>query len=185
MELSGVIHQPWQRRLRTKISSLTFQETTVQSASKTYRMNVCPLLSSDGAAARLDAGSVWELFCAELMGVRYRTAVGELTGLDLRDCRLEINAWIYDAGCFLAPHTDKEDKILSHLFYLVPRWETSWGGRLLILRSHTLEDCAYALTPTPDKSVILLRSALSWHAVEQVNPIARFPRLSVQVIFLR
>ncbi len=181
-ELHNAIDATWLERLYSTLPWSSFTETAYDG-EKSYKMRVLKLFSSDLSQQHKIADSAWQSLLDELTGERYRKALESLCKVDLHSARLEINAWIYDPGCFLAPHTDKENKLLKHLFYLVQRWESTWGGRLLLLRSGDIDDCAHALAPRMENSVILKRSATSWHAVESVSAQAQFPRCSVQVVF--
>lgn len=59
-------------------------------------------------------------------------------------------------------HTDTESKILSLLLYLNHSWEGE-GGRLRLLRSKRIEDCAVEVPPDAGTLLIFRRSDHSFH----------------------
>ena len=103
--------------------------------------------------------------------------------LPLAGLPIEIALWQYDAGCFLAPHTDKPEKFLSHIFYMNATWDRSWGGSFLALRSPSLDDVATRVDLVLGNSVVLRRTDCSWHAVDRVRSAGAPTRRSVQVVF--
>ena len=44
-----------------------------------------------------------------------------------------------------------------------------WGGELLILRSEDISDVVATIPPTVDASVVHLRTAEAWHAVQPLS----------------
>jgi Rps23 Pro-64 3,4-dihydroxylase Tpa1-like proline 4-hydroxylase len=100
----------------------------------------------------------------------YRRAVAALTGTPLDGADLTLDVWEYRSGDWLAPHVDKPEKLVTHIFYFTERWAIGDGGRLLILSSSDASDVARALAPRIGCSTLLVRSETSWHAVEQPVP---------------
>lgn len=100
----------------------------------------------------------------------YRSSVSMLTGVDVGASPVTVDLWEYHDGDWLAPHVDKAEKVVTQIFYLTEGWAPDDGGRLLVLRSSSARDVHRALTPMMGSSAVLVRSAHSWHAVEQPGP---------------
>jgi hypothetical protein len=160
-------------------------EVAGASDEKPYRMFVRPLVRL--GKRRVDRPEMlapaWIQLCAEFLDTKYSHALSDFVGIDLSGCATEVSFWVYDRNCFLAPHTDKPDKVLTHLFYLTPRWSSLWKGALRLLRSADSNDCTVRLFPEPLRSIVLIRSASSWHSVEAVDDQAEETRRSIQVCF--
>lgn len=148
---------------------------------KTYRLRT----------GRIDSADLGSLPCAEwstvaqvLSGPEYRRAIGELTGIPLDAAHLTLDAWEYRSGDWLAPHVDKADKLVTQIFYLTGRGAADDGGRLLILRTSDHAQPASALPPAAGDSAILVRSEVSWHAVEAPR-VAQAHRRTITATFWR
>jgi SM-20-related protein len=162
-----------------------FEEVSNCTPDKTYRMYCCTLLKAGTLQERALGGlsALWKKLYGEVSSREYCQAMERLTGRKLEDHCLEINLWIYERDCWLAPHCDKGGKSVSHIFYLAPDWRGHWGGHLRILRSPELSDYAEEVPPMAGNSVVLVRSAWSWHAVTSVQANPDWPRRSLQVVF--
>jgi len=134
----------------------------------------------EGGEAQLPA--LWSELITEVHGPDYRRAVEAATGLALADCSREITFWCHSAGCYLDPHPDKPEKIVSHLFYFNEDWTRDLGGALLILGSSRFDDVVEAVVPNANRSVVIVRSARSWHAFDRIVATTR-RRLAMQVVF--
>ncbi len=117
-----------------------------------------------------DAGEklpeVWRGLVHTLLSSSYLDAMSDLTGLNLKRCKLDVRLSRYGPGHWLEPHTDNpEHHMVTRIIYFNELWETDWGGCLRILRSNDVDDVAYEISPLLDTSVVLVRSDDSWHAV--------------------
>lgn len=160
-----------------------FEDVLSTDSAKPYRMAVRRLRTRDGALDVAGLPEIWSHLVSELCGDSYRRSLERLASVPLAEARVELSLWRYGSRCFLAPHTDKSEKIVSHVFYLTPDWDASWGGRLLILRDSSAESVDQRIAPVMGTSVILRRSARSWHAVEEVHGETAPSRHSLQVVF--
>ncbi|EPH46683.1 2OG-Fe(II) oxygenase [Streptomyces aurantiacus] len=140
------------------------------AAEKAYRMFSCPLV--DGGE-RLDAAhglpATWAELVAQLLSSPFTRALAQATGQALEESSLEIRASAYADGCFLGPHTDRADKVLSVVLYLEPQWSPAHGGELSILRSSDPRDEAARIEPRLGTAALLVRSDHSWHQVLPVR----------------
>ena len=127
--------------------------------------------------------SSWKRLGRELLSAEYRQAMSDLIGIDLSSAQLEVNVFHYGADSLLGPHTDLEDKIVTHVMYFNPTWDESDGGYLRILNSADPEDVAMTVSPVLGRSVIIVRSDRSWHAVDQVGPSSTTTRRSLTATF--
>jgi hypothetical protein len=173
-------------RLRETFPQRGFTKVSSDDPRKTYTMWVRRLRPVPDEPQDDDLPAPWRTFLTEVTGPSYRRRLSQLTGLDLEPCRVEVNLWKYPSDCWLDPHVDKEEKLVTHVLYFNEPWPVEWGGNLLILGSDSVDDVARRIPPLHNSSVLLVRRDNSWHAVESGGP--RNPgavRLSAQVIFNR
>jgi 2-oxoglutarate-Fe(II)-dependent oxygenase superfamily protein len=130
-----------------------------------------------------DLAPVWARLADELQHPSYLDALGAMCGRDLAGLDMEATFWRYEAGCWLAPHPDKPEKVVSQVFYFNPRWEPDWGGALRILRSSTMDDVDTEVPPVAGSAVVIERSERSWHAVTAVTSTEAPARLSLQIAY--
>jgi hypothetical protein len=121
---------------------------------------------------------LWAQVVSALAAPSYRALISRLIGTDLQDCHLQATVCRYSARSWLGPHTDRAHRVATQVIYLHSTWCTKWAGCIRILNAPHMDGVVYRLTPTPNSSVIILRSDRSWHAVEPVRA-ARTDRLSL------
>ncbi len=183
----GLLDEEAVQLLASSLPEEGFRQDERRHGDKPYRLRARVLTArgAPGPATEDVLSPAWVTFVQSLLAPSYREAVSDLTGVDLDASPLEITAWRYDADCWLAPHVDKEDKLLTHVLYLTPSWERGWGGTLLILNSADIDDVADTVEPLAGRSVVIVRSPRSWHAVSPVTAAAgSAARLSVTATFL-
>jgi Rps23 Pro-64 3,4-dihydroxylase Tpa1-like proline 4-hydroxylase len=105
-----------------------------------------------------------------------------LSGVDLSGTHVSLTVWEYRGGDFLAPHVDKEEKVLTQIVYLGEHWADGDGGRLLVQRTPDPDDVVARLSPSLGATAVLVRSDDSWHSVESPRPGAA-PRRSLNVTY--
>jgi Rps23 Pro-64 3,4-dihydroxylase Tpa1-like proline 4-hydroxylase len=125
----------------------------------------------------------WKELAADLLSPAYRSAVGKLTGCDLSNAPMEINAIHYGTGAWMGPHLDLREKIVTHVLYFNESWKPQNGGHINILNSSNPSDVFAEVMPIVGNSVVLVRSDNSWHSVSRVSENCRNSRRSVNVIF--
>jgi SM-20-related protein len=167
-------------RLRTQFPRDNFQRLTSWNEQKQY--------SFSGRRVTADSDGLtneWREFIRSLEVRSYRLTLGSLLGIDLRDRNPEITVWRYQKGDFLSPHTDKIDKLVSHIFYFSePDWSAAHGGCLEIFQGNNPTVAVQTLAPVCGRSVIIVRSDRSLHAVTKQKR-AGYDRCAVQVVFQR
>ncbi|HET8662498.1 MAG TPA: 2OG-Fe(II) oxygenase family protein [Micromonosporaceae bacterium] len=137
---------------------------------KRYRNFSRQLTGPDGVDDA-DLPPLWRTLLAELLADDYRKQVADL--LDQPPAAaVELRLVRHTRGDWLAPHTDRPDKLFSHIFYFNPGWPAEWGGCLQILGSHAPDDIVDQVVPTLGASALLARADNSWH---QVSPVAADP----------
>lgn len=127
---------------------------------------------------------VWHELFEDLLKQEYRNIVSKLMQTSLDNCFLKVRLCEYGAGCWMLPHTDRIDRVVTQIFYLTP-WDTKWGGTLKILYSDNINDVAQEIIPTFNTSVMFARSDTSYHAVAPVNINTCKPRLTILSQFIR
>ncbi|GGM48723.1 hypothetical protein GCM10012275_19590 [Longimycelium tulufanense] len=157
-----------------------FARVSRSAPDKSYDMWVRTLHpEADGTAS--DIPGLWRDFVDYVVGDQYRDALSALTGFPLRSAPVEVNLWRYGAGCWLDPHVDKPEKLVTHIIYFNEDWLPEDGGHLVLLGSADASDVVRRVTPACNTGVILPRAGNSWHAVERAEGARE--RLSAQVIF--
>ncbi|MGY1945873.1 2OG-Fe(II) oxygenase family protein [Nocardia asiatica] len=124
----------------------------------------------------------WQFVADVITGSDYRRNLERLTGVDLGGAEVGMDLWEYRGNDWLAPHVDKEDKIVTQILYLTENWTDRDGGQLLILNSNDPADLHRALPPRMGSSAILVRSESSWHTVAKIAP-GGAPRRSLTITF--
>lgn len=125
--------------------------------------------------ARLPAA--WAGLVAELVSAPYQSTL--LTALGVaaaRVGRVEVRLAEYRAGGWMSRHTDRPDKVYSHLIYLCPGWRPDWGGDLRFYADEHTTVASTTLLPGAGTSVAFARTDSSWHEVMPVAPHAERPR---------
>jgi hypothetical protein len=125
----------------------------------------------------------WRELAADLLSDEYRNAVSRLTGRDLSQALLEVNAIHYGSNCWLGPHVDLKEKIVTHILYFNQSWKREDGGYLEILNSSDPSALCAEVLPLVGNSALLVRSDNSWHAVARVATGTQQSRRSLNVIF--
>ncbi|MFE3738130.1 2OG-Fe(II) oxygenase [Streptomyces sp. NPDC059134] len=161
-------------------------ERTGAGSEKTYRTRNLPLIERGRpVAGSLSALSpLWRRLVDELASPDYRAAVAEATGRPLGRCLIEARAVRYGPGYWIAPHTDRADKVVTQLWYFNSEWPARWRGTLRILGSPSADDVRAEVAPRRGSSVLLVRSADSWHSVTPVSPAAAQDRRTLLVHFV-
>lgn len=121
----------------------------------------------DPSARSLPA--VWYILAGLLSSVEYRHAMESLTKCRLDGLSVYATLCKYSPKSYNMPHTDRDIRVISQLIYFNDLWLPEWGGELLLLNSEDSRDVAYRITPELNSSVIFVRSARSWHAVDPIR----------------
>ncbi|GAA2682177.1 2OG-Fe(II) oxygenase [Streptomyces lunalinharesii] len=176
------------RRLEAEFPTRGFHltERTGHGAEKTYRTRNLPLITQGRPVAdsRHALTPLWRRLVDELAAPEYRAAVAEATGRRLDHCAVEARAVRYGPGYWIAPHTDRADKVVTQLWYFNSQWPAHWRGTLRILGSCAPDDVTTEVAPHQGSSVLLVRSADSWHSVTPVSADARQDRRTLLLHFI-
>lgn len=127
-----------------------------------------------------DLSDVWEAFLTDLRSVEYCRIVSELLKQPVAEA-VELRAVLHTPGDWLSPHTDRADKLFSHIFYFNREWHQDWGGCLEILESEDPCSVVRRIVPRLGASVLMARASNSWHQVGRVPPEIARSRLSLVV----
>ena len=128
-------------------------------------------------------GAAWQALAGDLLSQEYRSALGAITGRDLRLAPMEVNVVHYGPGAFMGPHLDLKEKLVTHVLYFNASWVPQHGGCINILRSSNPADVRAEVLPVVGNSVLLVRSNQSWHSVSRVAKDCQTSRRSINVIF--
>jgi SM-20-related protein len=165
--------------------SFTERAGDTPGPGKRYRTyNYQLMLDSQRDEARIAALTpLWRRLADEVSGPFYRAALATLTGQDLSGLRQEIRLTRYTPGCWIEPHTDRPDKVVTHLLYFNEPWQEDWLGEFRVLRSADMEDAADRVLPRLGTSVVMVRSENSWHGVPPVQADSAEDRMTMLVHF--
>ncbi|MFI6697612.1 2OG-Fe(II) oxygenase [Streptomyces sp. NPDC050509] len=176
------------RKLEEEFPTQGFRltERTGADSEKTYRTRNLPLIEQGRPVADSlpSLSPLWRRLVGELASPDYRAAVAEATGRPLDRCVIEARAVRYGPGYWIAPHTDRADKVVTQLWYFNSEWPARWQGTLRILGSPAADDVRAEIAPRQGSSVLLVRSADSWHSVTPVSPAASQDRRTLLVHFV-
>jgi SM-20-related protein len=129
-------------------------------------------------------GAEWRRLVADLLSPDYRDHVARILGQE-RAAELELRLVYHSSGDWLGPHTDRDDKLFSHVIYFNRGWSAAWGGCLQILRHNDPASVVATISPELGASVLLARASNSWHQVTEVSPGAPAQRRSLLIHGLR
>ncbi|WP_329576571.1 2OG-Fe(II) oxygenase [Kitasatospora sp. NBC_01250] len=134
---------------------------------KTYRNYSRPLL---GPGQQIPPGlpAPWHELVTDLAGEPYRRQVAALLDQPLAGA-VEIRLVRHADTDWLGPHTDRADKLFSHVLYFNPGWQQEWGGCLEILDGNDPGAVHARVVPLLGASTLLARSDHSWHQVGAVT----------------
>ncbi|GAA1972793.1 2OG-Fe(II) oxygenase [Kitasatospora viridis] len=124
---------------------------------------------------------LWQQLVAELRAPGYRAALASLVPQAPDDLALEVRLTRYGPGCWIEPHTDRPDKVVTHLFYFNTGWQSAWQGDFRVLNGPDIEDVADRVRPALGTSLIMIRSDRSWHGVPPVSADCPQDRLTLLV----
>ncbi|HEU5160823.1 MAG TPA: 2OG-Fe(II) oxygenase family protein [Streptosporangiaceae bacterium] len=126
----------------------------------------------------------WRELVSDVLSPDYREQVSRLleqppaTGIEMRLVR-------HAPGDWLGPHTDRDDKLFSHILYFNSGWREEWGGCLEILTSADPTSVVGRVVPRLGASALLAREEHSWHQVTRVCETVTESRVSLLVHGLR
>uniref|UniRef100_A0A8J4HB93 2OG-Fe(II) oxygenase n=1 Tax=Acidicaldus sp. TaxID=1872105 RepID=A0A8J4HB93_9PROT len=126
-----------------------------------------PVMAKRGSfpIASLALGAQARALMAELEGPRFREAIAERLGLDLREAPTMVTLRGQSTDRDGQIHCDSTAKRVTVLLYLNPE-TAAWGqheGCLRLLRSRDLEDFAVEVPPVNGTLLVFPNSANAWH----------------------
>lgn len=159
------------------------ERTRAEPGQKRYRTFDHQLVRHDRPyTAHLAALSpLWRRLVTELRGPGYRAALASLVPAPPDGLALEVRLTRYGPGCWIEPHTDRADKVVTQLFYFNTGWQPAWHGDFRVLNGPDIEDVAEQVRPARGTSLIMIRSDRSWHGVPPVSEDCPQDRLTLLV----
>jgi Rps23 Pro-64 3,4-dihydroxylase Tpa1-like proline 4-hydroxylase len=147
---------------------------------KDYANYSRPLTSPGGELQACDDLSpVWRALLEDLRSLEYRQAVAGVLGQTTLADHVELRLVRHAAADFLGPHTDRPDKLFSHVVYFNRGWNDAWGGQLEVLDGE--KAVVARIRPVLGASALIGRSEGSWHQVAPVRDGAADERRSLVV----
>lgn len=148
---------------------------------KTYRNFSRPVANGAGDEP---LPARWTDLLTDLCSTGYRQWVASVLDQELAD-RVELRLVRHAPGDWLGPHTDREDKLFSHILYFNPGWHEEWGGCLEILDGASPTAVVSRVVPELGASALLAQATNSWHQVTRVGAATAVSRRSLLVHGLR
>jgi len=153
---------------------------------KQYGMGVLPLVArGDRLPAADHLLDPWPEVVDALMSDAYRQWVSDNL-VDAGTARFDIGIFTFIEGDFVTPHTDKPEKIATHVIYLNEDWPDAYGGAFEVREGPSETEPAVALVPPRGgRSVLFACCERSWHAVQPVAAPPGVLRTTIQVEMFR
>ena len=142
-------------------------DTSLRENGKQYRNFSRPVVTP-GAPSDMDLPEPWLELISDLVGPAYRADVARLLGQQPAP-EVEIRLVRHEDGDWIAPHTDRDDKLFSHIIYFNLEWERQWGGCLQVLDGPASSGVVATVIPRLGTSVLMARADNSWHQVTPVS----------------
>lgn len=154
--------------------------TSEKIGDKSYKMHHKEFINPKSQEIGKNLHNIWYQLYEEIMQEKYRSSISKLTKIDLDKASIGATFWEYDKDCFLSIHTDKKEKLVTHLIYLNEKWEGE-GGELLLYDEN--KKVKSKIICEVENSPILITSEKSWHSVPSI--LTNKKRRSIQIVFWR
>ena len=163
---------------------LVFGNRGQQAGSdKTYTLHARTL--HDRGSWRVDPAGLpaaWAGLVNELLSPQYQSTLLAALGIEPgRVGRVEVRLTEYRAGGWMSRHTDRPDKVYSHLLYLCPGWRPDWNGALSFYAGEHTPDVLTSLLPGAGNTAAFARTDSSWH---EVLPVAEHAERTRRTLLL-
>jgi SM-20-related protein len=135
-------------------------------------------------AMERDLTECWRQLLSELLLPAYRLNVARMLGQEPAQ-DLELRLVRHGQRDGMGPHTDRNEKLFSHIVYLNPTWEEEWGGCLEVLDGADPKAVVGRVIPRLGASALMRRASNSWHQVSQVSDACPVDRRSLLIHGLR
>lgn len=153
------------------MQALVRTQRAPSEGDKSYSMLTSTILNeSDGTCDISQIDGIWRSLYDELVAPSYRRVIGEMLEIDLTDSQLELRLSAYPPSGWLSPHTDRDDKLVSQIYYFNRTWDAAWGGTFNVLEASDAGVPSASIAPLLGMSVLFVRSDSSWHSVSPVHP---------------
>lgn len=162
-----------------------YMTVPVQDIERPYSYEARPFIKLGQRTVAYPDGlsPAWHRLGQFLASPDYRTAMSQLTRLDLGSAPMEVNLYHYGPEGWLKPHCDNGRRMVTHVLYFNERWRRRDGGCLRILAGPDLAATVAEIVPTVGQSAVLVRGESSWHAITPVLQSCASSRRSMNVIF--
>lgn len=182
-----LIKKNMQRLLINEFPSESFVAAErLEGNGKHYRFEVLNIIENDKiTSAYPKLSSVWKQFIDDLRSDTYIKLLGNYIKTEIKDFALDIGLFRFKQNNWVEVHTDRQDKILTQLFYFNENWNNLWGGELYVLAEPDLSSVLSKVKPAVDHSAVIVRADNAWHYVSPVENAAKSPRLSLQVEIIK
>ncbi len=165
------------------VGGFAVRDASDRLEGKRYRSASRTLVDGD-EVVDLDLPEPWRELVADLMASSYRETVAGLLGQEVAEA-LELRLVRHGPGDWLGPHTDRDDKVFSHILYFNEGWRQEWGGCLEILERDDPDAVAARVVPRLGASAMLAQAPDSWHQVTKVRDGEERTRCSLLVHGMR
>jgi hypothetical protein len=128
-----------------------------------------------------DLDERWLDVATDLVSPEYREALSGVVGIDLANLKMRAAFHTFNETYSCRPHLDDERERVVHLLYLDGTDSADCGGFFQVLTSSDPKDLVTEVPPTPNQSIIQVRTDNSWHAVSPPTAGSEVPRKMLHI----
>lgn len=183
----GMLFDPThEQELAENFPASGFARVTSQGSSRSDKVysNFSSPIPSRVPLHDIGLAPIWQNLISDIRSESYTETISSILRQPLAS-NLEIRLVRHAGGDWLSPHTDRQDKLFSHVLYFNKDWQEEWGGCFQILGSNNKDDVKFSVSPSLGTSVLLARSDSSWHQVSEVATAPCPPRMSLLIHGIR
>ncbi|MGK5627802.1 2OG-Fe(II) oxygenase family protein [Streptomyces sp. URMC 123] len=166
------------------VDGFTRRDRADRARGKTYRNYSRQLFGPGTDAAAPPLPGLWQDLLDDVLSEEYRRRVATVLGQE-QAAEVEVRLVRHAPGDWLEPHTDRDDKLFSHIVYFNAEWRPEWGGCLDILGGPDPASVVGSVVPRLGASALLAQAPNSWHQVARVSDGSAAARMSLLVHGLR
>lgn len=167
-DFSGSIELVTIDKLVTELDGLEFRKVSRDSGTdKAYSFDVCTLVK-DSQVIKESIPPNWKELVNVFCGENYTNLLRQVFEFPDNNVLIDMEVFKYRDNDWIGPHTDRPNRLVTHLYYLNKSWDAASGGILHLLSGPREDLVAKTIVPEAPTSVAFVRSDDSWHYVTPV-----------------
>lgn len=162
------------------------KQQRITRPGKLYSFSMLPLVEKGKLLNRpILQNTQWTNLVNELLDPTYTETLSRELSVDLTKTYINIGLYRFSNNDYVEPHIDREDKILTQLFYFNNCWSVDNGGFLQLLHTQNSDSYFFSLPPLSNYSVAIVRTNTAWHAVTPISESSTNARQTLQLEYYR